>query len=601
MSPRSFTLLLASALVLGVSAGKIYTSPAQVTKLYDFIVVGGGTAGGVVAARLSEVASVNVLVIEAGGLDNATAVFDTIYAPLLAGSGVGTDIDWKFSSVAQSGMNGRTLGYPRGKVLGGSSAINGMIYARGSSDEYNRLATVSGDSGWSWTNLKSYIMKTEKHAAPWNGRPNVGEYMPPWHGAGPVLTGLTPEIFEFDNRVIANTQAFPSAYPFNVDPNSGTLTGVSWLETTVGNGMRSTSASAYIHPAVNTRSNLDVLIGTQVTKLVQTATKTFRGVQVAQSAGATTYTFNATKEVILSAGSISTPQLLLLSGIGPAAELTALGISPVLDVPDVGRNLQDQTILGLQWQVNSSFTTLSPFFANATAFGDALADWADDHSGFAAGNTVVNTIGFLRLPSNSPLITAAGGDPSAGSVSPHYQLAFMNIFFPNPGQTSPVGNYNSVCLVLQSPTSYGSVNITSTSAFAAPAIDPNFFATAFDIGTMMAAARAAQAFVSTSVFAGYFVGPAPETAAALASDSALEAYIRKYTDSIKHPTGTARISKTTDKTGVVGPTLLVKGLTGLRIVDASVLPYAPASFPQGELYVLAERAADLVKTAWSLK
>ncbi|KAJ7061182.1 aryl-alcohol oxidase-like protein [Mycena amicta] len=589
---RSFATVLL-AVVSTVSAGKIFTSPAQVIKRYDFIVVGGGTAGGVVAARLSEVASVNVLVIEAGGLDNATW-FDTIYTPLLAGSGVGTDIDWKFSSVAQSGMNGRILGYPRGKVLGGSSAINGMIYARGSSDEYNRLASVSGDSGWSWSNLKSYIMKTEKHAAPWNGRPNVGEYLPAWHGTGPVMSGLTPQVFELDNRVIANTQAFPSTYPFNIDPNSGTLTGISWLETTVGNGMRSTSASAYIHPAVNTRSNLDILIGTQVTKLVQTATKTFRGVQVAQSAGATTYAFAASKEVILAAGTIGTPQILLLSGIGPTADLTARGIPTVLNVPDVGRNLQDQTILGLQWEVNSNFTTLAPFFANSTAFGDALAEWDGSHSGFAAGNTVVNTIGFMRLPSNSPLMTAAGGDPLR-------RLAFMNFFFPNPGQTSPVGgNYNSICIVLQSPTSYGSVKLTSNSAFTAPSIDPNFFATAFDIGTMKAAARAAQAFFATPAFAGYFVGPAPDTAAAFASDSALEAYIRTYTDSIKHPTGTARISKSSASTGVVGPTLLVKGLTGLRIVDASVLPFAPASFPQGEMYVLAERAADLVKSAWNL-
>ncbi|KAF7296877.1 Aryl-alcohol oxidase-like protein [Mycena indigotica] len=600
MAPISIRslVLLATALV-SVSAGKIFTSPSQVTKKYDFIVVGGGTAGSVIAARLSEVASVNVLVIEAGGLDNTT-FFDAIYTPLLAGSALGTDIDWQYTSVPQPGLNGRTVNVPRGKVLGGCSAINGMIYARGSADEYNRLATVSGDAGWSWKNLKSYMLKNEQHSPPWNGRSNVGQYDPAWHGNGPLLTGLTPQVFELDNRVMANTRTVPNAFPFNLDPNSGVLNGVSWLETTVGNGMRSTSASKYLHPAVNTRSNLDVLINTQVTKLVQTASKTFRGVQVAQGAQAASFSFTASKEVILSAGSIGTPQLLLLSGIGPSAQLRPLGIPTVLDNPDVGRNLQDQTILNLQWEVNPAFSTLSAFFANATAFGGALAEWQATHTGFAAGNTVVNTIAFLRLPNNSPLL-ANRPDPAAGPGSPHFQMAFLNLFLGNPGQAAPAsGSFNTVALVLQSPTTVGSVNITSSSAFAKPAIDNALLGTSFDIGTMVAAARTAQAFFSTPAFAGYFVSPAPETAAALASDAALTAYIRKYADSIKHPVGTARISKGSDRTGVVDGSLLVKGLTGVRVVDASVLPLAPASFPQGEVYILAERAADIVKKAWNL-
>ncbi|KAF7300670.1 Aryl-alcohol oxidase-like protein [Mycena chlorophos] len=593
----SAALLALCALFGFATAGNIYTSPAQVTKKYDFIVVGGGTAGGVIAARLSEIATVQVLVIEAGGLDNTT-FFDLIYTPLLAGNAIGTEIDWNYSSVAQPELDGRVIGYPRGKVLGGSSAINNMIYARGSSDEYNRLASASGNTAWSWSNLKSYILKNEQHTSPWNNRSNAGEYNPAWHGTGPLLTGLTADVFDLDNRVISNTKTFPSTYPFNLDPNSGNMVGISWLETTVGNGMRSNSASAYVHPALNTRSNLDILVGTQATKLVQTAPKTFRGVQVAQGTCAPTYTFTASKEIILSAGAIGTPQLLMLSGIGPATELEALGIPVVLNVPDVGRNMQDQPILGFQWQVDPSFTTLSPFFANETAIGAALAEWGQDHSGFAAGNTVVNTIGFLRLPNSSSLLSS--GDPSAGPSSPHFQLAFLGLFYANPGQTSPAGNYNSIAIVLQSPTSRGSVNITSNSAFVAPSIDPNFFATPFDMGAMIAAARTAEAFFSTSVFDGYLIGPAAETAAAFASDEALEAYIRTYTNSIKHPVGTARISKNTDATGVVGPTLLVKGLTGLRIVDASVLPYAPASFPQGEVYIIAERAADLIKSAWNL-
>ncbi|KAF7300098.1 Aryl-alcohol oxidase-like protein [Mycena kentingensis (nom. inval.)] len=581
------SLLLAAALSLPavVGAGKIYTSPALVTKKYDFIVVGAGVGGSTVAARLSEKASVNVLLIEAGGLDNATSVFETIYVPLMAGTGSGGELDWQYTTAPQAGLNGRTLPYPRGKVLGGSSAINGMIYWRGSADEYNRIATVSGESGWKWSNLKSYMLKNEKHTAPWNNRFNVGEYDPAWHGSGPLLTGLTPEPFELDKRVVATAKANAT---FNLDVNSGNGVGVTWLGTTVGNGMRSTAASAYLHPAVNARSNFDILINTQATKLVQTASKTFRGVTVAQSASGKAYTLTATKEVILSAGSIGTPQLLMLSGIGPRSQLSSLGISTVLDVPDVGKNLQDQTILALQWQVNSGIETLSSFLSNATAFGLAISDWeTNGHTGFAAGNTVVNTISYSRLPSSAPILKTIGTDPAAGPTSPHFQLAFMNFFYPNPGQTTPAGNYNSICIVLASPTSRGSLNITSSSAFTYPSINPNILTTDFDIKATIAGARAA---------AGILRLPA----AALASDAALEAYIRKYTNSLEHPTSTARISKNSDKTGVVGPRLLVKGVTGLRVVDASVLPAAPASFPQGEIYVLAERAADFIKEAWNL-
>ncbi|KAJ7214816.1 aryl-alcohol-oxidase from pleurotus Eryingii, partial [Mycena pura] len=607
--PMSLVLLslCASALVHLARAGSIYTSPAQVTKKYDFIVVGAGTAGSVMAARLAESAAVNVLVIEAGGLDNTT-MFGTIYTPLLAGTGAGTPIDWNYTSVAQAGLEQRTLAYPRGRVLGGSSAINGMIYSRGSRDEYDRLASVSGDPGWAWQNLEKYIMKNEQHTPPWNDRSNHGEFDPSWHGDGPLLTGLTPSPFELDNRVLQNARDFPELYPYNLDFNAGDGTGIGWLETSVGNGMRTTSASAYLQPAVNTRSNLDVLINTQVTKLVMTATKTaaktaiktFRGVQVAQSADAPTFTFTASKEVILSAGAIGTPQLLMLSGIGPKAQLAALGIKTALDVPDVGQNLQDQTFLALQWEVNGLFPTLTAFLDDPAALGAALAQWAADRTGPAAGNTVVNTVAFLRLAANASLL--AGGDPAAGPASPHFQLAFLNTFVPNPGQPAPApgGNWASVCVVLQCPTSRGALRLAAPSPFAHPAIDPRFYDTAFDMGVMVQALRALQAFFATPAFDGYFAAPAPEVAAALASDAAAEAYIRKYTDSLKHPTSTARISKADEAGGVVGPDLRVKGVAGLRVVDASILPSAPAGYPQAEIYIIAERAADLVKAAWNL-
>ncbi|KAJ7443585.1 aryl-alcohol oxidase-like protein [Mycena galericulata] len=567
-------LVLLSLVQLGL--GSIFTAPTQVpaSKKYDFIV-----AGCVIAARLTEDPSVNVLLIEAGVSDNGTESV-TISVPLLAGSGIGTMFDWSkivlTNSFCQSGLNGRIIPVPRGYVLGGSSSNNAMIYSRGASDEYDRLADVSGDSGWSWNSLEQYRLKNEQHTPPWNNRSNVGEYNPSVHGHGPLLTGLTPTVFEADKRVIQTTVDNGAEYPFNLDFNSGNGLGFGWLQTTVGHSARSTSSSA----------NLDLLLHTQVTRLVSTSGKlTFRGVQVAQMA-----------TVILSAGTVGTPQLLMLSGIGPSQQLKNVNITPLLDLEDVGANLQDQSIVILQWEVTG--TTLSTFLNNATAFADALAQYAINKTGIAAGNTVVNTIGFLRLPSNSTLLKA--GDPAAGPNAPHFQFSFLETFLPNPGQVAPTtGNWMSVSIVVQSPTSRGSLNLTSSSAFVHPTINPEYYTAAFDIGTAIQAVQTLREFLATRAWDGFIIEPF-SAVAALKTDAEIETYIRTFANSLDHPTSTAKISKTTDKGGVVGPTLLVKGTTGLRIVDASILPSSPAGFPQAEVYIIAERAADLIKSAWSL-
>ncbi|KAF7363021.1 Aryl-alcohol oxidase-like protein [Mycena venus] len=577
------------------TAGTIFTAPAQVTESYDFIVVGAGTAGCVIANRLSEDSSIKVLVIEAGISDNGTES-SLISTPLLAGTGIGTIYDWNYTTTAQPGLNGRALGYPRGFVMGGSTSINGMIYSRGSSEEYDRMARVSGDSGWSWDSLQKYIYKNERHTPPWNNRSNVGEFDPHVHGYGSLLTGLTPTVFEHDLRVIQTTSEHPDMYPFNLDVNSGDGLGFGWLHATVGHGARSTSSSAYLHPALNSRSNIDLLLHSQVTKLVETTPKTFNSVQVAQALTAPKYEFTASKEVILSAGAIGTPQILMLSGIGPANHLASVGVPFIIDLPDVGNNLQDQVILTLQYEVNG--TTLSPFLNDDAAVGAALAQWAENRTGIAAGNTVVNTIGYLRLPFKSPLLSM--GDPAAGPNSAHYQIAFLGTFYPNQGQTVPAtGNWMSISIVVQSPTSRGEVKLTSSSAFTHPSIDPAYFTTAFDIGTAIEAIRAAHKFITTSAWDGFIIRPYAD-AANLTTDAQVEAYIRKFSSTLNHPTSTAKISKDTEEGGVVGPDLIVKGANRVRVVDASILPAAVAGFPQAEVYIIAERAADLVKETWGL-
>ncbi|KAJ6604360.1 aryl-alcohol-oxidase from pleurotus Eryingii [Mycena vulgaris] len=591
----AFPSLLVWFSLAHVCLGSIFTAPEQVTsKKYDFVVVGAGTAGSVIAARLSEDPSVRVLVIEAGVSDNGTD-WSTISVPLLAGTGIGTAFDWNYTTTTQPGFNGPRRWIPPRFRHGWKQLYH---------EEFDRIATclrrfwlVLEQSSGIYLQGAHCPAPNEKHTAPWNNRSNVGEFNPLVHGFGPLLTGLTPTLFESDRRVIQTTSDHPHKYPFNLDLNSGDGLGFGFLHTTVGDGARSTSSSAYLHPALNSRSNLDLLLHTQVIRLTSTlGDGTFDRVHVSQSASATKYSFKATKEVIVSAGTVGTPQLLMLSGIGPAKQLRHVGIAPVLDLPDVGANLQDQTILALQYQVNG--TTLSSFLRDEAAVGAALAQWATNKTGPAAGNTVVNTIGYLRLPDNSTLLNL--GDPAAGPHSPHFQLAFLNTFYANPGQVAPTtGEWMSVTVVVQSPTSRGSLKITSSSPFDHPTIDPAYFTTAFDIGTAIKAIKTLRNFLSTSAWDGFIIAPFPEVAG-LTTNAEIEAYVRTFSDTIKHPTSTATISKTTDTGGVVGPDLRVKGAAGLRIVDASILPASVAGFPQAEVYIIAERAADLIKSTWSL-
>ncbi|KAJ7738024.1 aryl-alcohol oxidase-like protein [Mycena olivaceomarginata] len=548
--------------------GRIFTAPEQLTTTsYDFIVVGAGTAGCVISSRLSENPSATVLLIEAGVSDNGTdsAVLST---PFLAAQAVGTIFDWNYTTTSQVGLNGRTMPYPRGFVLGGSSSINSMVYARGPSEDWDRIATTSDDDGWSWNNLQQFIFKNERHAPAWNNRSNVGEYNPKVHGHGPLVTSLTANPSELDHRVINTTAELADEFPFNLDLNSGDGLGFGWLQSTIGDSARSSSATAYLHPALNSRSNLDLLLNTQVMNLISTggAATTLNGVRASQSKTAANFTFTAAKEVILSAGTIGTPQILMLSGVGPKEELEKFGITTLVDAPDVGH-----------------------------AINAALAQYEQNKTGLAASSIVFNTIGFLRLPDNSSLLE--NGDPSSGPHAAHYQISFIDTFNGNGNQVAPTdGNWISGSVVLISPTSRGSINLTSSSAFDHPLIDPSFFTTSFDIGTAIEAVKTLQTFLAASAFDGFIGSPVTN----LTTDAQIEAYVRAAAVTIKHCVSTAKISKANETGGVVGPYLQVKGVDGVRVVDASIFPFAVGGFPQAEVYIVAERAASLIKETWSL-
>ncbi|KAF8154533.1 aryl-alcohol oxidase [Crassisporium funariophilum] len=605
-SPRLFTFVLASILVVPTLCAT-FTSVSQLPTLkYDYVIVGAGTAGLVLANRLTENSNIQVLVLEAGVSDAGVipAIAPFLGPTLTPSMQSCTPFDWNYTVVAQTGLNGRTFPYPRGRLLGGSSSANYMFHQYGASGDYDRLSTVTGDTGFKWTNMRQYIQKHEKIVPPTDGHDTTGQFIPSLHGfSGEVSVSLPGNSQGIDARVIATTSQLKSEFPLNHDMSGGDqpLLGVGWVQSSVGGGVRSSSSTSYLANG-NSRPNLHVLINATVMKLIQSGTKgglpSFRSVQFTSSpgtastpAGNAPTTVTATNEVILSAGSLGTAQILLLSGIGPKADLQALNIKSLVDNPSVGSNLSDHTFLPNIFNVKAG-ESFDPMLRDSSLIGAAINQWATNHTGVISNN-VANNFGFQRLASNSTIFKTVK-DPASAPTSPHWEIIFSN-FWINPGIALPAtGNFMTVVTTLISPTSRGTVKLRSTNAFDKPIIDPKFLTSAFDIFTMRESVKAVKRFVAASAWSSYVVSPFGALASTT-TDDAIDAYVRGLSTTIFHPVGTAAMTSTSAKYGVVNPDFTVKGTDGLRIVDASIFPFIPSGHTQGPTYLIAERAADIIK------
>ncbi|RXW22511.1 hypothetical protein EST38_g3338 [Candolleomyces aberdarensis] len=536
--------------VAGAQA-KVYQSIEELpttTKPFDFIVAGGGTAGSVIASRLSENDRFNVLLVEAGP-DN-TGVLELIM-PGWPGQKNLSKYDWAYTSTPQPGLNGRTLDIPRGHVLGGSSSINGMVYTRGSADDFDNWGRVTGDPGWSWKSLWPYIMRHEKWVQPAGGRDPAGQFDPRVHGyRGKVSVSLPwNDPTDHDNRTAKNAE-LQKEFPVILDQNAGKPIGITWMQSTIGNGERSSAATAYLGSDVRERPNLTILLNTYITRVLPAKASSrlhdFRSIEIAPRRGGPTRLLTAVNEIIVSGGVIGTPQILLNSGIGNKTELEALGIPPLLNLPDVGQAIIDQATALAMWQENRTGPLTEMF---------------------------THQILWSRIQPDSPIFKEFK-DPSTGPTSPHVEM--------------PLDSAQSGYLCLLTPHSRGSVKLRSKNPFDVPIIDLGLLTHPFDLAAIKEGIRIVKKFYSSAAWDGFitgFRGPDPATL----SNEEFEKIVRDNAITFLHPVGTASMSSKNSKRGVVDHELKLKGATGIRIVDASVF---------AAVYILAERAADLIREAW---
>ena len=503
----------------------------------DYIVIGAGSAGCVVAARLSEDPAARVLLLEAGGPDSRReisipAAFPTLFK---------TEIDWAYETEPQPELDGRRMFWPRGKVLGGTSSMNAMIYVRGHPSTYDAWA-AAGCAGWGWDDLLPIFRRSERS----------------W----PVERLRDP------NRL---SEAFVEAaaevgLPVNDDFNGPRQEGVGLYDVTQRQGRRMSTAAAFLRPALR-RPNLTVETGALATRLLFEGDRA-TGVEYRQD-GATRRA-GAAAEIVLAGGAINSPQLLLLSGVGPAEALERMGLDVVADLPGVGENLQDH-LIGLNAVECREPITLS----GAETLGQ-LARYLLLRRGLLTSN-VGEAGGFVRL------------DP--GASAPDLQFHFAPGFFVEHGFDSPPGHGASIAPTLVRPRSVGRLRLVSSDPEVAPAIDPRYLSRREDLETLVEGTRLARRILDAPAFAP-FRGAEVFPGAERTSNAELEAHLRRHAQTIYHPVGTCRMG--TDERAVVDPELRVRGLGGLRVADASVMPTIPNGNTNAATIAIGERAADLL-------
>lgn len=524
---------------------------------FDYLVVGGGSGGAVVAGRLSEDPDTRVCVLEAGG-DGSGA---EVRLPVGAVAMLPTRLNnWAFETVPQVGLNGRRGYQPRGKALGGSSAINAMVYTRGHRSDYDGWAAM-GATGWSWNEVLPYFRLSEHNERLHDDLHGQG---------GPLWVSDSRTDNPLQRRFVA--AAREAGFPLNDDFNGAEMDGLGVYQLTQKHGERWSAARAYLLPHIGRRDNLRVETHAHVRRVLFEGT---RAVGVEYLQGGEVRTLRARREVVLCAGALQTPQLLMLSGIGARPALSSLGIRTVHHLPGVGRNLHDHPDFVFGHPLPSTDAMgVSPLGALRMA-REALR-FARERRGMLTSN-FAECGGFLRT--------------RPGLVAPDVQLHFVVSLVDDHARTLHLAHGVSCHVCLLRPRSRGTLSLASADPHAPPLIDPAFLADPRDVDDLVGGFRLTRRLMRAPSLAE--VTTRDLFTEGVESDDQIRAVLRARTDTVYHPVGTCRMGR--DDQAVVDPQLRVRGVHGLRIVDASVMPAIVSGNTNAPTIMIAEKAVDLMR------
>jgi len=531
---------------------------------YDFIIVGAGSAGCVLANRLSANPAHKVLLLEAGGADRNPL----FRLPMLMGKLFHSGIyNWHYHTEPEAHLNGRSLYWPRGKVLGGTSTINGMIYVRGNRHDYDRWAQM-GNAGWSWDEVLPAFLRSEGHIQ----RDGA------WHNRNGELTVCHARGWNALLDVF-NTAGREAGYPLNDDFNGATQEGFGRYDFTIARGKRCSAAFAFLRP-IKSRPNLTIVTRAHARRVLlengqAVGVEYGRQGRIAQA--------RASREVVLAAGVVNSPQILMLSGIGAADELRQHAIALHHDLPGVGKNLQDHVDCVMAWECRKPVTLYSDLRVDKLAWSVI--------QGMLWGEGITTT-----FPYEAGAFVKSQADLAAPDIQLHFMPALektANLHWPNPFKKERVeANHGfSMRVGPVNPQSRGAIRLRSADPLAAPRISANYLETDFDIQTMIRAIRLARNVIAQAAFEPYRgieLAPGPD----VQSDADLTAWLRTHAMTTFHPVGTCKMGH--DPLAVVDERLRVHGVAGLRVVDASIMPVISSGNTNAPAIMIAERGADFI-------